>query len=425
VKGVCFNVKKLLKGRSALSAFAVLLILIGTISGMSLILTGNVAMGISIVITGLGLGSFLLAIASRSQLLIPLLALNLLVFFNIGASLFIAPAVPELSHLGGFRFFSMETMVNHLGHTVLSGNLYNVLQRTTELVVLAIGMTFVTSASKGQDISVGAAAAVAGSVFVRVVLANEFSMQYMILAFLASCLVAVAFGAFNGTLVAVFKVQPMIATLILFTTGRAIAYWINGGATPTVNNNQWLDSFSRFIPGVPIHTPIITALVCGAIIVLVLKFTNLGLYTQSVGINEKSARLNGINPVKVKLLTFMILGLCVAIAAVTSVGRIGLINHQTILLGVEMDAILAVAIGGNALSGGKFKLAGSVIGAYVIQGLTETLYTMMVSSTVIQAYKAVAVILLVILGSPVVKEKIGRWRSVILAKKEPPLPESG
>lgn len=419
------SANKFLSGKSALSIIAAALMLAGVATGTLLLPTGSAAMGISMIMAGLGLGCFLLAIASRSQLLIPLLALNLLVFFNIGATLFLAPNVPELSHLGGFRFFSIETMVNNLGHTVLSGNLYNVFQRTTELAVLAMGMTLVTSASKGQDISVGAAAAIAGSVFVRIILANEFTLIYMILAVLASCLVAMLFGAFNGTLVAVFRIQPMVATLILFTTGRAIAYWINGGATPTVNNNQWLDSFSRFIPGVPIHTPIITAIICGIIIVLALKYTNLGLYTQSVGINEKAAHLNGISPLKVKLLAFMILGICVAVAAVTSVGRIGLINHQTILKGIEMDAILAVAIGGNALSGGKFRMAGSVIGAYVIQGLTETLYTMMVSSTDIQAYKAVVIILLVVMSSPVVKEKLNRLRGNRRAVREQTLFEEG
>ena len=413
--------KKILSGRSVLSIIAVVLMPAGIVIGTSLMLTENVAMGISVVLAGLGLGSLLFAISKRSQLFIPLLALDLLVLFNICATLFIAPAVPELEHLKDFRFFSIETMVNNLGYTVLSGNLYNVFQRTTELAVLAIGMTLVTSASKGQDISVGAVSAIAGAVFVRIVLANEFTLPYMVLAFFACCIVAMIFGAFNGTLVAVFRIQPMIATLIMFTTGRAIAYWINGGATPTVNNNRWLDSFSRFIPGVPIHTPIITAVICGIIIVLVLKFTNLGLYTQSVGINEKAAHLNGISPLKVKLLAFMILGICVAVAAVTSVGRIGLINHQTILLGIEMDAIMAVAIGGNSLGGGKFKIAGSVTGAYVIQGLTETLYTLKVSSTDIQAYKAVVIILLVVLSSPVVKEKIGRWRnSVQLTARETP-----
>jgi len=205
----------------------------------------------------------------------------------------------------------------------------------------------------------------------------------------------------------------MVATLIMFTTGRAIAYWINGGSTPTLFTNKWLDYFGRFIPGVPIHTSIITAVVFGIVIFLILKFTNLGLYNQAVGINEKSARLNGMNPVRVKYTAFVILGFCVAVAAATNIGRISLINHETILSGIELDAILAVAIGGNSLGGGKFRIAGSVMGAYVIYGLNETLLNMGVSSTAIQAYKAIVIILLVILGSPVVQEKAGRlWNAV-------------
>ena len=396
--------------RKIISKAAAVFVLAGVAFGVPLALTVSFALGVAIALTGLGLGSFLFAVGERSQLIIPLLALNLLILFNVFRDV---------------SFFSIDVLVNSLGNTVLSGNPVFILHRATELVVLAIGMTIVTSASKGQDISVGAAASIAGAVFVRVVLANEFTLPYMLLAFLASCLVAMLVGAFNGTLVAVFRIQPMIATLIMFTTGRSIAYWINGGATPTVNNHVWLDSFSRFIPGIPVHTPIFTAIICGIIITLVLKYTNLGLYTQSVGINERAARLNGINPVRVKLTAFMILGLCVAVAAVISVGRIGLINHETILRGSEMDAILAVAIGGNALSGGKFKISGSVLGAYVITGLTETLYSMKVSSTDIQAVKAVVIIILVVIGSPVVKELAGKLWSLAKGKKEAPAVSGG
>jgi simple sugar transport system permease protein len=190
--------------------------------------------------------------------------------------------------------------------------------------------------------------------------------------------------------------------LILYSAGRSIAYWINGGATPTVES-PLLGYIGSFIPGIPIPTPIIIVVIFGVLVSLVLRFTNLGLYTQSVGINERSARLNGINSVWIKLLSFMILGVCCAIAGSVAVSRIGLINHETILLDIEMDAILAVAIGGNALSGGKFKLTGSVIGAYVIQALTITLYAMKVPSTAIKAYKAIVIIAIVAIGSPIVK----------------------
>jgi simple sugar transport system permease protein len=300
-------------------------------------------------------------------------------------------------------FFSLSITVNNAGNSVLAGNVVSILNGASELVILSIGMTLVTASSRGQDISVGALAAIAGSVFVRVLREHSITMPVILLAFLASCLVAILFGAFNGTLVSVFKIQPMIATLILFTAGRPIAYWINGGATPTVES-PLLGYIGSFIPGLPIPTPILIVIVFGILMALVLRLTNLGLYTQAVGINEKSARLNGINAIGMKMLSFMILGACCAISGAIGVSRMGLINHETLLLDVEMDAILAVAIGGNSLGGGKFNLTGSVIGAYIIQALTITLYAMKVPSMAVKAYKAIVIIAIVVLGSPVVKQ---------------------
>jgi len=104
------------------------------------------------------------------------------------------------------------------------------------VAIMSIGMTLITSCCKGQDISVAAVAAIAGSVFVSVLRSREITIPVLIAAFLYSCLVSVLFSIFNGILVAVFRIQPMIATLILFSAGRSIAYWINGGATPTISN---------------------------------------------------------------------------------------------------------------------------------------------------------------------------------------------
>jgi simple sugar transport system permease protein len=199
----------------------------------------------------------------------------------------------------------------------------------------------------------------------------------------------------------------MIATLIVFNMGRSIAYWINGGATPTVESKLF-GYLGGFIPGIPIPTPVfIMALVAFAFF-LILKRTSLRLYTQAVGINQEAARLNGINIIWTKMLTFIILGACCAIAGAISVARLTLINHETILIGREMDAILAVAIGGNALSGGKFSITGSLLGAYVIQFLMTTLYAMGVPSTDVNAYKAVVIVLIVLAGSPVVKRTVGK-----------------
>ncbi len=334
------------------------------------------------------------------QLLIPLIAICLLVVFNL---------------IRDPSFFSIETKLNNTGNTVLAGNLISIINGASELAILAMGMTLVTAACGGQDISVGAAAAIAGSVFVRIIRgAAPVTGGTVLLAFLACCLVAMIFGAFNGMLVAVFRIQPMIATLILYTCGRSIAYWINGGATPTIDS-PITGAIGSFIPGIPIPTPVIIVAVMALIFTLVFRFTTLELFTQSVGINQSAARLNGISPTAVKLLSFIILGVCVSVAGSIGVCRLGLINHETLLIDIEMDTILAVAIGGNSLGGGKFKISGSILGAYVIQMLTITLYAMKVSSTDVKAYKAIVIILLVVIGSPVVKrrftEAVSRFRA--------------
>ncbi len=323
------------------------------------------------------------------QLTFPVIAIALLVIFNL---------------IRDPGFFSIGIMHNNDGNVVLAGNLISIINGASELAVLAMGMTLVTAACGGQDISVGAAAAIAGSVFVKVLKSgNSISGGTVLLAFLLACIVAMIFGSFNGTLVAVFKIQPMIATLILYTCGRSIAYWINGGATPTVNS-PIINAIGSFIPGVPIPTPVLIVVCMAIIFKLLFKFTSLELFTQSVGINGSAARLNGINATFIKLLSFIILGVCVAVAGSIGVSRLGLINHETLLIDIEMDTILAVAIGGNSLGGGKFKISGSIIGAYVIQMLTITLYAMKVSSTDVKAYKAIVIILLVVIGSPVVKK---------------------
>ncbi len=340
--------------------------------------------------------------SKHSQLIVPLLSIFLIVLFN----LFRDPS-----------FFSIEITTNNAGSTVLTGNLISILNGASELAILAMGMTLVTAACGGQDISVGALAAIAGSVFVKVLRAGEITPLTIALGFVCCCLAAMAFGTFNGTLVSAFRIQPMIATLVLFTCGRSVAYWINGGATPTVES-PLINAIGSFIPGVPVPTPILIVIVTAIVLALVFRFTSLGLYTQAVGINQRAARLNGINTTLIKLLSFMILGVCCAIAGVIAVSRLSLINHETLLLDIEMDAILAVAIGGNALSGGKFKIAGSVLGAYAIQALTITLYAMKVPSTDVKAYKAIVIILIVVIGSPVVKAKLSQlWNRIRSGKQ--------
>ena len=260
---------------------------------------------------------------SRQQLFIPVAALVLLVLFNLIAD-------PS--------FFAVSLKENSMGNPVLSGNIISVLDNASELVILAIGMTLVTASSGGQDISVGATMTIAGSVILRMVCGGQVNADTMqmnlFLAVFIGIVVSMCFGAFNGALVAYFNIQPMVATLIMYTAGRSIAAWINNNQLPIINDVAFKYA-GTFLPGIPVPTPVFITILMIAVFWLVLKFTNLGLYTQSVGINPNSSRLNGLNPRMIKLLTYVILGVCVA-----------------------------VALGGNALSGGKFNIYGSILGAY-------------------------------------------------------------
>ena len=325
-----------------------------------------------------------------NQLFIPLMALILLAVINL---------------VNDPGFFKVTLGTNNAGNPVLSGYLITILDYGSELAILAIGMTLVTAASGGQDISVGATIAIAGSAMLRILCGGnsrpDTIQAPIIVAFLVACVVGMLCGAFNGILVAIFKIQPMIATLILFTAGRSIAAWINNNELPIVPDPKFA-YFGGFIPGIPVPTTVFIVIICIIIMALILKYTNLGLYTQAVGINENSSRLNGINPTFIKFLTFVILGLCVAVAALIKVSRLSTINYSVIAKDIEMDAILAVALGGNALSGGKFNMWASILGAYVIQFLTTTLYKFNVQSDALAAYKAVVVILLVIFSAPTV-----------------------
>ena len=336
----------------------------------------------------------------RHQIFIPLAALLLIALFN----LIVDPS-----------FFRISMGHNSTGNPVLSGYLITILDYGSELAILAIGMTLVTAASGGQDISVGAAIAIAGSVILRVLCGGNSRPEVLAapiwVAFLVGCVVAMLFGAFNGILVAFFKIQPMVATLILYTAGRSIAAWINNNELPIISDPSF-GIAGGFIPGIPIPTPFFIAMICVIVIALVLRFTNLGLYTQAVGINANSSRLNGLNPQFMKFLSFVILGLCVAVAGMIKVSRLSSINYSVIAKDIEMDAILAVALGGNKLSGGKFNMTASILGAYVIQALTTTLYKMQVQAAALSAYKAIVVIILVIVSAPSVRE----WFSKLMKK---------
>jgi ribose/xylose/arabinose/galactoside ABC-type transport system permease subunit len=327
-----------------------------------------------------------------SHLFLPLSVLVLLIVINL---------------IKDADYFSL-TVING----ALYGNIPNILFGAAELVILSIGMTLVTASSRGQDISVGVSATITSAVFVLFVLnTGRATLLTIVAGFLISCVAGLVIGAFNGSLVSVFKVQPMVATLILFMGGRSIAFMIDGKLSPVLANDL-TSQIGSVIPGVPIQTPIILTAVFIALVAVFLKTTNLKLYAESVGMNEKAARLNGINPARIMFLTYMILGACTAVAGFIAVTKAGRHDSVNLLKFVEMDAILAVAIGGNSLGGGKFSISGSIIGAYTIEVLNRTLLRLEVGTETIKAFKAVFIIILMVVASPVVREyasKALRW----------------
>ena len=331
---------------------------------------------------------------------------------------------------------------------VLYGYIVDVINRASELVILAIGMTLVTAASGGQDISVGAIMAVAAAVCCQILSGGQVSVNDyqnpVILAVIAALLASALCGAFNGFLVSKLNIQPMVATLILYTAGRGIAQLITNGQITYIRVDSFkmaggyigkcpiptpiffaiitagqityvrVDSykvFGGYIGKIPVPTPIFLAIIVVIIVNLILKKTALGLYIESVGINGKAARLVGLNSTMIKFLTYVICGVLAGIAGIVASSRIYSADANNIGLNLEMDAILAVALGGNFLGGGKFSLIGSVIGAYTIQALTTTLYAMNVKADQLPVYKAIVVVIIVTLQSDVFKKYIANLKA--------------
>ena len=301
-----------------------------------------------------------------------------------------------------------------INNGVLYGYIVDVINRASELVILAVGMTLVTAASGGQDISVGAVMAVAAAVCCQILSGGEVSVNSLaapiIVAMLAALAASALCGAFNGFLVAKLNIQPMVATLILYTAGRGIAQLITDGQITYIRVKSY-QVFGSYVGKFPIPMPVVIAIIVVIIAYVILKKTALGLYIESVGINGTASRLVGLNSTMIKFLTYLICGVLAGVAGFVASSRIYSADANNIGLNLEMDAILAVALGGNILGGGKFNLMGSVIGAYTIQALTTTLYAFSVPSDQLPVYKAIVVIIIVVLQSPVFKTAMGKYKA--------------
>ena len=320
-----------------------------------------------------------------------------------------------------FDFFriTMQTITeNGEQKQILYGRIIDILNRGSEAAILAIGMTLVVSASAGTDISVGSVMSLCAS-FCCMLLAgygvsstNDLAVP-LVVGLLGGLLMGCLCGAFNGTLVAYLNIQPMVATLILYSAARAIGLLLCNDLIVYVRNDAFA-VFGGYIGFLP--TPILITAVCVAIVAVVLKKSAMGMYIQSVGINKKASRIAGLNSQKIIFLCYLICGLGAGIAGIVASSRITSADSNNIGLNLELDAILAVALGGNSLGGGKFNLAGSIIGAYTIQAITTTLYALGVSTAQFPVFKAVIVVLIVVIQAPPVQA----YMEKLAARRAPP-----
>lgn len=334
---------------------------------------------------------------ARMRLFLPIFSMLLVMAINM---------IYDVANGNAFYNFFTISVRNGL----LYGRLIDILNRGSEAAILAIGMTLVVSSSAGVDISVGSVMSLAGGMCCMLLagFGNANVSQYatpLWVGLLAGLVIACLCGAFNGFLVSYLNIQPMVATLILFSAGRAIGLLMCNSTIVYIREPSF-----QFLGGYlgPIPTPILVAILCIAVMSLILKYTALGIYVQSVGINAKAARISGYQSRRIIFTTFVICGLLAGIAGLVATSRIYSADTNNIGLNFELDAILAVALGGNSLGGGKFRLSGSIIGAYTIQAITTTLYALGVSSAQAPVFKAVIVIMIVTIQSPAFKAMLAK-----------------
>lgn len=285
----------------------------------------------------------------------------------------------------------------------LFGSPIDILNRAAPVALLAIGMTLVI-ATGGIDLSVGAIMAIAGATAASMTVAGH-SLPVVLLAAIGSGVLA---GLWNGVLVAILKIQPFVATLILMVAGRGVAQLITAGQIVTFNapSLSWLGSGSLLL----FPTPVIIALVTLVIFWLFTRKTALGMFIEAVGINIRAAKNAGVNTRVVVMLTYILSGVCAAIAGIIVTADIRGADANNAGLWLELDAILAVVIGGASLMGGRFNLLLSIVGALIIQGMNTGILLSGFPPELNQVVKAVVVMCVLIVQSPRFIDLIKRSR---------------
>jgi len=300
----------------------------------------------------------------------------------------------------GGSFFEMKIVDNHL-----YGRIIDIIRNGSKLMLLAIGLTLVL-ATGGTDISVGSVMAISGAVACSIVAGSLLPTAggNVAIAITIAILAGVVCGAWNGFLVSKIKIQPIVATMILMVAGRGIAQLITKGKIVTVNSDAYYFINGGYIFGLPF--PIYIVIFTLILALLVTKKTAFGLFVEASGCNPNSSRFAGIHVGAIKLLVYTCSGALAAVAGLIESAGIKGADCNNAGLMIEMDAILAVAIGGTSLNGGRFSIPSSIVGAIIIQSITTTVYAIGVPPEITQVIKAVLVIFICLFQSAEFKSAI-------------------
>lgn len=284
-----------------------------------------------------------------------------------------------LTALIALVLFNVVHPHNFLSWQTLSVNLTQV----ATIVIVGVGMTLVI-ATGGIDLSVGSLMAISGAVCARIFLGKVVNLGEIHFAvgvgMISGVLIAGAFGWFNGWMITRFKIQPIIATLVLFIAGRGLAQVLtNGDLQPLKTPEfQWIGlgrigAVPGGFPGVPVQVIIMVALV--ALAAFALRRSLFGRQILAIGGNERAARLAGVPVARVKRWVYCISGLCSGVAGLVVIAINSSSDANLVGLDMELDAIAAVAVGGTLLSGGRATIVGTLLGALIIQLVRYTMLT--------------------------------------------------
>ncbi len=313
-------------------------------------------------------------------------------------------------------FLSIQLRTLGDGTKVLYGTPIDIFNRAAEITIIAMGMTLVVALG-GTDISVGALVAVSGAIalkFLRwdVLIYNtpgDYTVKPFIFVIFVPLVTCTLLGLFNGTIIAKLKIQPIIATLILMVGGRGIAQIVTNGKQFTTQYTPFKFIGNGSMLGIPV--PVwITLIVVVSVMVFVRK-TSFGMFVEAVGINPSASHVSGIRSDTIIMIAYVLIGFLSGVAGLIYSSRISSCDSNNAGQGYEMDAILAVVIGGTSMTGGKFSLFGTVIGSLMIRTITTLVLYFGVVSEAIMAFKAMIIAVVIVMQSEPVRNAIAKRRT--------------